>query len=76
MSNMKKIIQFSISKGQNFYTAEAIGLPIFTQAATLDDLMVNIKEATDLYLENEDLSEFGFSARPSVLVNFEMPQYA
>ncbi len=73
---MKKIIQFSILKGDKYYTAEGMGLPIFTQGLTLDELVVNIKEATDLYFKGEDFSEYGFIAHPSVLINFEMPQYA
>lgn len=73
---MKKIIQFSISKGDKYYIAEGVGLPVFTQGSTLDELVANIKEATDLYFKNEDFSEHGFVSNPSVLINFEMPQYA
>ena len=73
---MKKIIQFSISKGDKYYTAEGVGIPVFTQGETLDELVVNIKDATDLYFKDEDFSEYGFVQNPSVLINFEMPQYA
>ena len=73
---MKKIMQFSISKGETSYTAEGVGVPIFTQGATLDELVVNIQDATNLYFKGEDFSEYGFEARPSLLINFEMPQYA
>jgi predicted RNase H-like HicB family nuclease len=73
---MKNIIQFSISKGENNYIAQAIDFPIFTQAETLDNLIENIKEATDLHFKGEDLSEYGFTPKPSLLVNFEVPQYA
>ena len=51
--NMKKIIQFSILKGDKYYTAEGVGLPVFTQGLTLDELVVNIKEATDLYFKRD-----------------------
>lgn len=73
---MKSIIQFSISKGEKDYIAQAVDFPIFTQAETLDQLIENIKEASDLYFKDEDLSEYGFKLKPSLFVNFEVPQYA
>jgi len=33
----------------------------------------NIQEATDLFLEDEDLASLGLSAKPSAMVNFEIP---
>jgi len=45
---LKSIIQFSISKGENDYIAQAVDFPIFTQAETLDQLIENIKDATKL----------------------------
>jgi len=71
---VKKIVQFSISKGEASYTAEGVGLPIFTQGVTLDELVVNMQDATKLYFKGEDIYEYGFDAHPSVLINFEMPR--
>jgi hypothetical protein len=48
---MKKIVQFQISIGELGYIAEGIGVPIFTQAKSLDELMKNIREAAELYFE-------------------------
>ena len=73
---MKSIIQFSISRGENNYIAQAVDFPIFTQAETLDQLIENIKDASNLHFKDEDLSEFGFRVKPSLFVNFEVPQYA
>ncbi len=73
---MKNIIQFSISKGDKFYIAHAIDFPIFTQAKTLDELTENIREATNLHFSDENFSENGLSQKPSLLVNFEIPQHA
>ena len=73
---MKKIIQFSISKGDKYYTAEGVGVPVFTQGLTLDELVTNIKDAVELHFQDEDFSEYGFAPNPSLLINFEMPQYA
>ncbi|MBM3887081.1 type II toxin-antitoxin system HicB family antitoxin [Candidatus Dependentiae bacterium] len=48
---MKHIIQIHVSRGDNYYTAEGADLPIITQAKTLDELALNIREAIELHLE-------------------------
>ena len=78
---MKSIIQFIISQGMDgYYVASAVGLPIFTQGKTLDEVTKNISEATELYLEVADSSniENSFTKTPSLLMNYEIPlkQYA
>ena len=70
---MKHIIQFHISRGESTYFAQGVELPIVTQADTLDELAENIKEATALHLEGEDLALLDLAPEPSVLVNFELP---
>lgn len=50
---MKNTIPFKISKQGKYYTASAIGFFIVTQGKTLDELSKNIKEATELYFEND-----------------------
>ena len=72
---MKTIVLFQISKGEDQYIAECVGLPIFTQAFSLDDLVKNIKEATDLYFEEENPIDLGFKRSPSLMINFELPEY-
>ena len=78
---MKNILQFSISKGENNYIAQAVGFPIFTQGKTLDELTKNISEAAELYLEaaEDDSNSLNHLAKnPSLLINYEIPlsQYA
>lgn len=75
---MKHIIQFKISKGEKYYVGEGIDLPIITQGKTIDETVSNLKEALELYLEGENLSELGLAPHPSALVNFELeaPVYA
>ena len=72
---MKRIIQFRIYKGEKYYVAECIDLPIVTQGRTLDEVVENIKEALSLHLEGEDLEELRISPDFSVLVNLEL-EYA
>jgi len=48
---MKRTIQVRITKGERQFVAECLDLPVVTQAATLDELAVNIREAIGLHLE-------------------------
>ena len=50
---MKKIIQVYISKGENYFVADCIDLPVVTQGKTLDELTENLREAIGLQLELE-----------------------
>ncbi len=74
---MKNIVQVHVSKGDNYFIAECVGLPVVTQGKTLDELAENLKEAITLQLDGEDPADFGFTEKPSVLASFEVePMYA
>lgn len=73
---MKSIAQFTITKEDGAYIAEGVDLAIVTQADDFDSLIKNINEAVSLHLEGEDLEDFDFVKKPSILINFELPQYA
>lgn len=70
---MKSIIQFKIEKGEKYYVASGIDLPIVTQAKTLDELTKNIQEATDLHLENANYKKLNIVKSPSIFLSFELP---
>ncbi len=69
---MKKIIQVKIYKGEKYYVAECVDLPVVTQGETLDEVVANIKEAIDLHLEGENLEEWDILPDFSILANFEL----
>jgi len=69
---MKKIIQVHIYKGEKYYVAECLDLPVVTQGKTLDELADNLKEAITLQLEGEDLADFDLIPQPSILANLEL----
>jgi predicted RNase H-like HicB family nuclease len=74
---MKKIIQVHVYKGEQYFVAECIDLPVVTQGKTLDELAININEAIALHFEGENPADFGFVANPTVLASFELePVYA
>jgi len=69
---MKNIIQFHIYKGEKYYVAQGVDLPVVTQGKTLDELADNIKEAVELQLEGENLADFDLAPKPSILLNLEL----
>ena len=72
---MKNIIYFSVTKEGKFYTASAMNFAIVTQAKTLDELAKNIQEAVEVHFHGESIEELGFSPRPSILANIELPAH-
>lgn len=73
---MKSIIQFKISELEGTYIAEGVDLAIVTNASTLDELVKNIEETVSLHFEGESELTFEFTSKPSILVNYEISQYA
>ena len=69
---MKTEIQVNVFRGEAYYVAECLDLPVVTQAKTLDELTVNIKEAIELHLEGEDLLALGFSENPTIVIHYEL----
>ena len=69
---MKRTIQVSIRRGERKHVAECLDLPVVTEADSLDQLARNITESIGLFLEDENLAEFGLAANPAVLATFEL----
>ena len=59
IQSMKKIIQFSVSRSDGYYVAEAVDFPIITQAKTFEELASNVREAVDVYLYDENAEKEG-----------------
>jgi predicted RNase H-like HicB family nuclease len=71
---MKNIIQFTVEKGQDgYYIASASDFAIVTQGKTLEELLSNIKEATELHFEDVKEEEVNVSKTPSIFINYEIP---
>ena len=73
---LRRTIQVRISRGDRQFVAECLDLPVVTQAATLDELAFNIREAIGLHLEGEDLAALGFSTNPTILATMELEAVA
>jgi predicted RNase H-like HicB family nuclease len=73
---MIRTIQVRISRGDRQFVAESLDLPVVTQAATLDELALNIREAIGLHLEGEDMAALGYSTNPTILATMELEAVA
>lgn len=69
---MKNIIHVRISRGEKYFVAECIDLPIVTQGKSLDELVKNIQAAIALQLEGERLADFVLHPHPSIVATFEL----
>ena len=67
---LKRTIQVRMFRGEQRYVAECLDLPVVTEAATLDELAANIREAISLHLESEDLAELGLCNNPAIQACF------
>ena len=54
------------------YVAECIDLAVVTQGRTLDETVKNLREALQLHLEGEDLTEMGLAPDPPLMVTMEL----
>ncbi len=68
------LVKFEIYSDGECWCARGIGVGIFTQGKTLDELMQNIKEAASLHFE--DLLESGEELKILSISEFEVPPLA
>lgn len=73
---MKHVIQFHVYKGDKYYIAEGLDLPVVTQAKSLDKLAKNIEEAVSLHLADENPADYSLVDKPSVMLNMELDSLA
>ena len=69
---MKRIIQIKVFKEGKYYIATGSDVAVTTQGRTWNELMKNIQEVVELYLEGESLEELDMVADPSILINYEL----
>jgi len=65
-------IKAFVHKGEKYYVAECLEIPVVTQGKTLDETMANLQEAVALELEGENPADFDLAPNPSLLVTFEL----
>ncbi len=73
---MKEKIHFNIVKSDGYYVAECVELAIVTDGKTLEEVIDNIKDATQLHLQVEDMIERDLVPSPVISINYNLPQIA
>lgn len=69
----RRIVHALVTHGAGWYSAECLELAVVTQGRTLDETLVNLREAVGLHLEGEDLAAIGLTAPLTLSVTFEEP---
>ncbi len=64
-------IHVAVRRSAGFYVAEGLELALVTQGRSLDELLVNLKEAILLHLEGEEPGLFGLTRSPRIALTFE-----
>lgn len=70
--NLQHTIKAIVRKGESYYVAECVEIPVVTQGKTLDETARNLQEAVELHLEGEDLAELGLAPHPTLIVTMEL----
>jgi len=68
---LQHTIKAFIRKGEKYYIAECLEIPVVTQGKTLDEAVANLKEAVALHLEGEDLEQLGLAPNPTLIITME-----
>jgi predicted RNase H-like HicB family nuclease len=72
---VKEALQHSVKayirKGEKYYVAECLEIPVVTQGKTLDEAVENLREAVALHLEGEDLERLGLAPNPTLIITME-----
>jgi predicted RNase H-like HicB family nuclease len=61
-----------VTRDRDWYVAECLELAVVTQGRTLDELVVNLREAVALHLEGEDPASVGVVAEPRIALTYEV----
>jgi predicted RNase H-like HicB family nuclease len=68
---LQHTVKAVIRKGETYYVAECLEVPVVTQGKSLDDTIANLQEAVALHLEDEDLAQLGLAQSPTILVTMD-----
>ncbi|MCL4456230.1 MAG: type II toxin-antitoxin system HicB family antitoxin [Nitrospirae bacterium] len=75
-TTLQHTIKVFIRKGEKFFVAECLEMPVVTQGKTIDETVANFKEALALHLEDENLEEYGIAPNPILLITMETEAFA
>ena len=68
---LKTAITVDITKSESWYVASCREIAAVTEGFTFERIPANLHEAVELYLEDEDPTEFGLVPNPSLVLVYE-----
>lgn len=69
---LQHTIKAFIRKGEKYYVAECLEIPVVTQGKTIDEVVTNLRDAVALHLAGENLAELGLAANPTLIITMEL----
>ena len=67
----RPVIHAVVVESEGQYVADCLEVAIATQGASLDELLVNLREAVELYMSDEDPVVLGLTPEPRLLISYE-----
>ena len=65
---LKPAITVVVSQSEGYYVASCREISAVTQGLTFDELVLNIQEAVEPYLDDENPADFGLLPNPSIVL--------
>ena len=62
-----------VHRGGGWYVAECLEIAVATQGRTLDDVVVNLREAVALHLQGGSAATLGLVPSPRLTLTYELP---
>ena len=67
----RRTIHAVVSESEGAFVAECVEVGVVTQGESLDQLLRNLRQAVELFLEDEEPSALGLVPNPRLAINFE-----
>jgi predicted RNase H-like HicB family nuclease len=69
---LRQALRASLRKGNRFYVARCLDLPVLAQGETPDEAIASLEEAVAFHLEDEDLESLGIASSYEIRVDMEV----
>lgn len=69
---LQHTVKALVRKGEQYYVAECVEIPVVTQGKSLDETVANLQEAVALHLEGEDPATLALTTNPAILITMEL----
>ena len=69
--SLRRTVHAALFKGERYFIADCLEIPVVTQGLTVDETLSNLREAVALHMEDEDLEEIGLIRNPTISVTLE-----